>query len=688
MIDDQIENLRGFGIDRICQITSTLTTEERQMVSGSLKRGEYHFCYVAPERFQSQEFRDSLRSLTESTGVSLIAVDEAHCVSEWGHDFRPAYLNIARVSREYCATDRIAPPLMALTGTASRAVLKDVQRELAIEEFEALITPTTFDRPELHFRTIDCKSKEKMARLEGVLETVPADFNEEFASFYNPKGSRTRSGLLFCPHVGGNFGVVHVSDEVESRLGRPVPYYAGKTPKGFLDDDWQITKRQTAQRFKRNDFPLLACTKAFGMGIDKPNVRYTIHYGIPASIESFYQEAGRAGRDRQDAQCVILFSNDDRERTKTLLSPTLEADALHGHMDQVTWNNGDDITRVLYFHQSSFNGLHKDHEDVKRLITEIGDSQEERSVEIPWSNEVLLDRERAVHRLLTIGVVRDYTKDFTSRRMHVELTGHDKGQIAEHLYQYIAGYQIPVAAKYERRLLQHIDRPYSDFVSHAAGELIAFVYEVIERGRRQSLSEMLSLCQDCPDDESFRARILAYLGTSVFSTAISDTIDSPDGGLGVALTNLRNISSVIDAAQLRGESGRALEAYPTHTGLHLIRAISESMAGSPNSDTVQEHVAACVKFSVDLLGHSCDSIVKTVIEATLCAGDARPSLAGPIIDGMIAGLQNVDAFDDSVGESRRAIRTVVRELPAEMVDHGIASLLDGLNAQLLSVLEK
>jgi ATP-dependent DNA helicase RecQ len=152
LIDDQIDNLRSVGIDRSIGITSQMrSSKEREQVLDAFASGNYLFCYVAPERFQSKPFRERLRALTVMSPVSLIAVDEAHCVSVWGHDFRTSYLNLGRVSREYCSFGGTAPPLVALTGTASKIVLKDVQRDLGITDIDAVITPRSFDRPELRF---------------------------------------------------------------------------------------------------------------------------------------------------------------------------------------------------------------------------------------------------------------------------------------------------------------------------------------------------------------------------------------------------------------------------------------------------------------------------------------------------------------------------------------------------------
>ncbi len=208
LIDDQIDNLAAVGIDRCIGITSQLTTEERELALHAFKSGHYLFCYVAPERLQTVPFREALRALTANTPVSLIAIDEAHCVSEWGHDFRTAYLNLGRITRDYCASQGIVPPLVALTGTASKIVLKDVQRELGITAFDAIISPKTFDRPELRYTILTCPSGEKVQRVLGFLKRLPTDLSIARSHMFRPMGRHTYAGLVFCPHVNGPYGVV------------------------------------------------------------------------------------------------------------------------------------------------------------------------------------------------------------------------------------------------------------------------------------------------------------------------------------------------------------------------------------------------------------------------------------------------------------------------------------------------
>ncbi|PWH15813.1 MAG: hypothetical protein DDG58_10500, partial [Ardenticatenia bacterium] len=384
LIDDQIDNLNRVGIDRCIGITHRMKTDERALVLQAFQSGHYLFCYVAPERFQTAPFRQALRTLTTQMPISLIVVDEAHCVSEWGHDFRTAYLNLGRITREYCASQGVTPPLVALTGTASKIVLKDVQRELGIESIDAVITPKTFDRDELSFTVIPCRSEEKRACVSGLLERLPAAFNLDRSVFFRPAGTQTHAGLVFCPHVGGSYGVVEYAEELKRFLQTRVEIYSGEAPKSYDSEKWEEEKRAITRDFKRNRFSVLVCTKAFGMGIDKPNIRYTIHIGLPSSIEAFYQEAGRAGRDRGPAQCAIILSNDDPKRSQQLLSPATPLERVAQVVNETDRGQADDIVRALWFHVRSFRGERAEVEDVARLLDQLGDVESRRRVHITW----------------------------------------------------------------------------------------------------------------------------------------------------------------------------------------------------------------------------------------------------------------------------------------------------------------
>ncbi len=678
LIDDQIDNLQSAGIDRVIQITGNLSAPQRSEFLDLMKRGEFLFCYVAPERFQDDNFRSSLLTMTAHTPVALVAIDEAHCVSEWGHDFRTAYLNLARNARHYCRSSIGVPPLMALTGTASHSVLKDVQRELGIAQYEAIITPRTFDRPELTFEVFPCRSDEKTRKLHGILLGLPEQFALSQDRFFEPAADRTAGGLLFCPHTNGDHGVVEVASCVASLLQRPVPFYSGQAPKGFATRTWTSDKRRTAMGFKRNEFPLMACTKAFGMGIDKPNIRYTIHFNLPASIESFYQEAGRAGRDRRKARCAVLFANDDPQRSQHLLSPATEVEDVRDAIDNTKRPASDDITRMLYFHINSFRGIEEEMAGIDDAIEALGDLTRARRVAVPFDRESQAAEERAIHRLVVLGVVRDYTVDYSAKEFGVAIAGSTRAEILDHFYRYLAAYQRQRASATIRRAREWLERPYIAFVRSLAEEMIEFVYDVIERGRRRNLSEMLRILEDATEGEDVRRGILDYLEKSRFSQSINELPSLDSAGVFGVCEIVANIRSSIDAAEVRGESARALGAYPDYPGLLLLRAASEALTSHPDTNTIVENAKAAahmshVKYDLPPL-----MLYDATLRCVLMLADDRPEMACALLSGIFAG-----------GADRRAgARWMLAQHPGRLTAAVTAVLMNELRSSVLALAER
>ena len=633
LIDDQIDNLVYVGIDRIVGITSQITDPKiKSKLIKIFGQGEYLFCYIAPERFQTKEFRDTLKSLTVSTPISIIVIDEAHCVSEWGHNFRTSYLNIGRVSRERCKYQDHIPPLLALTGTASNSVLRDVQRELQIEDLDAIITPQTFDRQELFFNVFESPSDQKFTILKGILQRVlPQNFNLTATSFYQSREGLTHSGILFCPHVGGPFGAKDNSDTIKQQLGINTKYYAGKKPKFWNNAlDWNSYKRTTAKEFKTNHFPLLVATKSFGMGIDKPNIRYTIHYGLPFSVESFYQEAGRAGRDRQRAECYMLISNDNVNRTQEILEPSKTIEDISKIMkNNRTRADDDDITRAVYFHLIAFKGLDNELSDIRDLIQNIGNLENQRKISTVFSRLDRNSSEKSIHRLLTLGIVSDYTINYSNNEYTIDLSGLDKQGIIDTYCRYVSGYNKGRVRIEKQKMSTHLNKSYSDFVIDAAKVLINFIYDTIEKGRRRALREILTIAESAksksPEEsnEIIRERILKYLETS-YSEEIEEVLNEigtfnslqkiVEGDVVTETGEIvGGIRSVKDVLEIRGQVARYLQSYPDQPGLLFLRAISELFAPDSDNEIINQNINAAINFSLERY-----SIDKKVLFNTLC----------------------------------------------------------------------
>jgi superfamily II DNA helicase RecQ/very-short-patch-repair endonuclease len=377
---DQKANLEAMGIDKTTFINSTLSLDERLIAIENMTKGTYQFIFISPERLQIPEFRDHLTRMHRYP-FTYCVVDEAHCVSEWGHDFRTAYLRLGENARKYCQTaDKKPVPVIGLTGTASFDVLTDVQRELQISDINAIISPAKYEREELHFRISEVKS-EKMRKNEAYLNIQKAvgrakqnyltqllqkdipqstwsdDRNYfDIAQFLNSNGSNyPNAGIVFCPHVGkggGHFGVLSVKDHIVQEIPELEPI--ADVFAGALADEENGGRDLTniQNDFKQNRTRLLVATKAFGMGIDKPNIRFTVHLNMPQSIESFYQEAGRAGRDKQNAYCHILYCKTEAK----------DADKASRTIDSEL---------MMSFFRNSFRGVDKEKRILWELLKEI-----------------------------------------------------------------------------------------------------------------------------------------------------------------------------------------------------------------------------------------------------------------------------------------------------------------------------
>ncbi len=581
LIEDQVDNLVRAGADRVLGITSS--TDNKIFLQKAMESGHFNLVFMSPERLQIDSFREALRKLCTWSSVPVCAIDEAHCVSEWGHDFRTSYLNLANTCRVLLKTHYGTPCILALTGTASDAVLRDMERDLRIDD-EYVIRPESFDRKEIEFIVVPAHSSMKSSTLERIIEyDLPQKFDMGFSDFYASRGDDTMSGIIFCPHVGGKYGIMQVLSHMDS-LGIDTKEYSGSKPKNspMSDEEWAHHKTTVAKQYKDNSFPLLAATKSFGMGIDKPNIRYTIHYGLPQSIESYYQEAGRAGRDRQQAYSYIIVSNDYPEHNSRLLEQTNES--IEDKLASMKRNMADhrykedDVDRFLFFHTNSFGGIEDELMEARIVLDKIGDIDRARIVTIASFQSDREKVEKVIYRLSILGVVEDYTINFASNEFNITLNDFSRRKIIENYGVYVRGYQDNDSFVREKQAaLEEIeeDDP-TEFIIEAIGVLLRdFVYDVIEGGRRQAFANLLKATTDATkiSDEKARSKmireeILKYLGNTHIDI-VKKITNSPE--------NLAQIKPIIDKLshkekdELLAEAGRALVAYPQHPGLLLTR---------------------------------------------------------------------------------------------------------------------
>ena len=288
LMRDQVDALNDLGLPAAF-INTTQTPDEQAMVFAQAAAGQIKLLYVAPERLETGRFRD----FAARTPISLIAVDEAHCVSQWGQDFRSSYLGIG----DFIAGLPQSPPVGAFTATATERVRRDIVGLLGLRN--PAVTVTGFDRPNLYFDVVKLETKYKAAWVARYV----ADHPDE-------------SGIVYC----ATRKTTEALADTLNQMGHPaVAYHGGMSPDA----------REAAQRdFITDKVPVVVATNAFGMGIDKSNVRYVIHHNLPESIEAYYQEAGRAGRDGEPSRCTLLWNESDIVTRRRLLDNDYENERL------------------------------------------------------------------------------------------------------------------------------------------------------------------------------------------------------------------------------------------------------------------------------------------------------------------------------------------------------------------------
>ena len=305
LMQDQVDALNDVGIPAVF-VNGMQTPDQQELALAMAANGQAKLLYVAPERLETQQFLN----FATRTPISMVAVDEAHCVSQWGQDFRSSYLGIG----DFIANLTTRPTVAAFTATATERVRRDIIAILGLAD--PSVTVTGFDRPNLYFDILKLSTKNKTPWIARYVASHPSESGIVYCATRKETEVLAASLNRTVPVLRGAEAGGNEAGENEAKLGRvAVAYHGGMLPE---------VRGQAQRDFVTDRVPVVVATNAFGMGIDKSNVRYVIHHNMPESIEAYYQEAGRAGRDGEPSRCTLLWNESDVVTRRRLMDSDYE----------------------------------------------------------------------------------------------------------------------------------------------------------------------------------------------------------------------------------------------------------------------------------------------------------------------------------------------------------------------------
>lgn len=523
LIENQVNSLRKYyGIDRVFAWSNL--SAHTQSVQSMLF--DYIMVFISPERLQRDSFRSAMQNLKAADiFVNYAVIDEAHCISMWGHDFRPSYLMLEYNIRKYCQFNAKQPPIVALTGTASQLVLIDMKRELKIDELDSIVRPKSFNRPELNFNLVQVNSNNKNKMLETVEKSIARRLNVRNLS-------DEANGIVFAytpnelwellgQHQANSLG--HIGEILNCDGKSRVKYgvYCGTSPANFPGSNWQDYKDKVLELFQDGNIGMLFGNNAISVGIDNPKINYVINYRMPQSLEAYYQESGRAGREGQNSECYLIFTDDDPSKTRLWLDNKIPS----------MGKRYDDLGIIAFFHQNNFPGKIIDIDGTQRVFKALLQPKTPICSITANLGGVLnqnqsVKTEKYLSYLTMLGIVEDYEVQgpINNSRFIIKLADQIVKFLVDNNQHTLETYLVGKLADYQNRYRPTTSVDIKKRLTSAQGQslsskcityLIEFIYEAIEYQRRRAIWTVVEFCtQPVTTPDRLRARLIAYLDSS------------------------------------------------------------------------------------------------------------------------------------------------------------------------------
>ena len=570
LMNDHVDELNKYGFkNRSEYIHGDLDRIEKDIVFEKIKNGQTKFLFISPERFQTENFRSVIKQLLNNNLISYIVIDEVHCLSEWGHDFRTSYLALANT---IVSILKIKVPIIALTATASNFVIENIKSELNINN---VLFRMHNSRPELNYKII--KTNDKITHLEQIIDEM------------KEKNILTDgdAGIVFTMHVNSSIGCM----SVEQSLNRLYPdiktgVFCGDEPVKWKekrnDEKFDQYKARVQKEYKANEIELMCATKSFGMGVNKPNIRFSVHYGMPQSMESLYQEAGRTGRDKRDAKNIILFKDETEKIPDIIFDQNTKVEILKEYCNDQHLSKRGDFRNQLWLFTDKKQTIEDELKSILFLLNQFA-KENISPIEIKVNKQIYL------YRLYQLGVVSDWmVTDFFQNKCLVYYQLISDEEFAINVLNQIKKYEKSSSEIefHENEMKMIFKLNPAERKKNIISYLLQWNNDNFLYNRRQSLKTLYDYTKDFEKTgaEEFKRKIEAYFKVNDQTTKVEQFIESDfkfaPTYLNEVLKEDGKMISTEKVKEYRFILARFLESYQSNPWLNLLSSVCRLITNS------------------------------------------------------------------------------------------------------------